>query len=87
VNVHAVFGYSVTGAVHWLPVHYITGLVDVGMKLLMDDGNVFGCFSNIDETIYHSELGSSDAILRAGYNIASFMVLPPVPLTRSAPCL
>lgn len=45
-----------------------------GIKLLIDDGNVFGCYSNIDETIYHSELGSSDAILRAGYNLGSFMV-------------
>lgn len=50
---------------------------DSGMQLLLDDGNVFGCYSNIDETIYHSELGSSNAILRAGYNIASFMVCFP----------
>lgn len=45
-----------------------------GMQLLIDDGKVFGCYDNIDETIYHSELGSSNVILRAGYNIASFMV-------------
>ena len=52
----------------------VTGCKYAGIQLLIDDGNVFGCYSNIDETIYHSELGSSHAILRAGYNLGSFMV-------------
>lgn len=42
--------------------------------MLIDDQRVFGCYDTIAQTIYHSELGSSAAILRAGYNIDSFMV-------------
>lgn len=53
-----------------------------GMQLLIDDGNVFECHTDgTDETRYHSKLGSSDVILKAGYNIASFMVLPFLPST------
>lgn len=48
--------------------------VNAGMRILLQDEGVFGCYSNIDETIYYSELGSSWAILGAGYNIAGYMV-------------
>ena len=49
------------------------------MQLLIDDGNVFACYPTMAESIYHSEVGASDAILRAGYNLGSFMV-------RCSPC-
>ena len=54
-----------------------------GIQLLIDDGNVFACHGTADETIYHSELGASNAILRAGYNLGSFMVRFP---SRAALC-
>lgn len=41
----------------------------VGLKLLMDNGNVFKCWDDRLDAIYHAELGASAAILRAGYNL------------------
>ena len=35
----------------------------------MDDGNVFNCWDDRLDAIYHAELGASAAILRAGYNL------------------
>ena len=35
----------------------------------MEDGNVFKCWSERLDAIYHAELGASAAILRAGYNL------------------
>lgn len=52
---------------------YVLATDQVGMKLWLDDGNVFGCYSEKLETIFHSELGASLAILKAGYNLDSFM--------------
>lgn len=45
-----------------------------GLQVLIDDGKVFACHETLGETIFHSEMGSSAAILHAGYNIDSFMV-------------
>ncbi|GLC37809.1 hypothetical protein PLESTM_000650400 [Pleodorina starrii] len=45
----------------------------VGLQVLLDDGRVFHCHNNRWNTIYYSELGSSTAILKAGYNIDCLM--------------
>jgi hypothetical protein len=44
-----------------------------GLKVLMDDGKVFECYESMQDTIRYSEIGSSRAILQAGYNLDSFM--------------
>ena len=41
---------------------------------MRDDGHVFTCYSNMWDTIFFSELGSSLAILKGGYNLDSFMI-------------
>eukprot|EP00892_Ulva_mutabilis_P000760 jgi/Ulvmu1/10685/UM067_0010.1 len=46
----------------------------VGLQLMLDDGRVFGCYSNIFDTHYYSELGASAVILDANYTLDSFMV-------------
>lgn len=46
----------------------------VGMKILIDDGNVFGCYTDFTETMYYSEVGLSAVIMKAGYNVDSFML-------------
>eukprot|EP01025_Chloroclados_australasicus_P067784 TRINITY_DN939_c1_g1_i1.p2 TRINITY_DN939_c1_g1~~TRINITY_DN939_c1_g1_i1.p2 ORF type:complete len:416 (-),score=23.99 TRINITY_DN939_c1_g1_i1:2601-3848(-) len=46
----------------------------VGLKVLLDNGQVFTSYSLFWHTIYYSELGASLAILQAGYNIGSFMM-------------
>jgi hypothetical protein len=46
----------------------------VGLNILLRDENVFQCHKKRWQAIYHSELGSSAAILKAGYNIACLMV-------------
>lgn len=48
--------------------------MQIGLKLMRDDGRVFSCYTNMWDTIFYSELGSSLAILRGGYNLDSFMV-------------
>ena len=35
---------------------------------------MFTCYSNMWDTIFYSELGSSLAVLKGGYNLDSFMV-------------
>jgi hypothetical protein len=53
---------------------YLVATDQVGITLLLKDSKVFKCFSKISDTIYHSELGSSQIILDAGYNIDCLMV-------------
>lgn len=53
---------------------YVVATDRVGMQLLLTDPGVFQCYDNMYDTIYYSELGSSAAILDAGYNIDSLMV-------------
>lgn len=53
---------------HW------PGLLQVGLDLLIADRQVFACHKDRWDTIYYSELGSSKAILDAGYNIDSLML-------------
>ena len=53
---------------------YLVATDQVGLDLLLQDSQVFACFENMHDTIYHSELGSSKLILDAGFNIDSLMV-------------
>ena len=53
---------------------YLVATDQVGLELLLRDSQVFACFENMHDTIYHSELGSSKLILDAGFNIDSLMV-------------
>ena len=41
---------------------------------MRQDGHIFTCYSNMWDTIFYSELGSSLAVLKGGYNLDSFMV-------------
>ncbi|KIY96554.1 hypothetical protein MNEG_11409, partial [Monoraphidium neglectum] len=52
---------------------YVVAMDSVGLKLLIDDGRVFQCHRDRWNTIYYSELGSSAAVLDAGYNIGCLM--------------
>eukprot|EP00878_Enallax_costatus_P024831 GHUV01026523.1.p1 GENE.GHUV01026523.1~~GHUV01026523.1.p1 ORF type:complete len:299 (+),score=79.13 GHUV01026523.1:220-1116(+) len=45
-----------------------------GLQLLLADSKVFACHKDRWDTIFYSELGSSKAILDAGYNIACLML-------------
>ncbi|KAL3154058.1 hypothetical protein ABBQ32_013603 [Trebouxia sp. C0010 RCD-2024] len=53
---------------------YVLATDQVGLQILQSDGNVFACFEDLHDTIYHAELGSSLAVLKAGYNIDSLML-------------
>ena len=44
------------------------------MQVLRADPDVFSCHASLKETIWHSELGASAAILDAGYNLDSLML-------------
>ena len=46
----------------------------VGLQLLMADGDVFKCYDHIHLTMFHSELGASKVILDAGYTIDCLMM-------------
>ena len=48
--------------------------MQIGYRLMREDGNVFTCYNNMWDTIFYSELGSSLAVLKGGYNLDSFMV-------------
>lgn len=40
--------------------------MQVGLELLQNDGGVFACHPDIDDTIKFSELGASSVIMNAG---------------------
>ena len=48
--------------------------VQVGLQVLIQDGHVFECHKDIADAVFNAELGSSLAILRAGYTIDSLML-------------
>ncbi len=48
--------------------------MQVGLEVLMQDPHVFACQRDRWDTIYYSELGSSLAMLKAGYNIDCLML-------------
>jgi translation initiation factor eIF-2B subunit epsilon len=49
-------------------------LLQAGLQVLIQDKRVFACHRDRWDTIYHSELGSSLAILNAGFNIDCLMM-------------
>lgn len=49
-------------------------VMHAGLKVLVADGKVFECHDALDEAMYYSDVGSSLAILDAGYTLHSFMV-------------
>ena len=51
---------------------YIMAMDREAIRIFMDEGHVLQCHQNRSEAIYYGELGSSLAILHAGYNIDSF---------------
>ncbi|DBB06321.1 TPA: hypothetical protein ACH3X1_011892 [Trebouxia sp. C0004] len=53
---------------------YVLATDQIGLQVLQQDGQVFACFDNLHDTIYFAELGSSLAVLKAGYNIDSLMM-------------
>ena len=48
--------------------------VQVGLQVLSEDGHVFKCHRDMSDAVFNAELGSSLAILRAGYTIDSLML-------------
>jgi len=49
-------------------------LLQVGMKVLEEDGRVLACYENMSDTIFHAEVGASAAIMGQGYTIDSLML-------------
>mmetsp|Transcript_12697 Transcript_12697/g.38289 ORF Transcript_12697/g.38289 Transcript_12697/m.38289 type:complete len:419 (-) Transcript_12697:2891-4147(-) len=52
---------------------YVLATDQVGLQLWKADGKVFTCYTSMWDVIFYGELGSSLAILKAGYNLESFM--------------
>jgi len=48
--------------------------LQVGLAIWNRTGDVLKCHGNMLDTIWHSELGASAAILDAGYNLDCLMV-------------
>lgn len=46
----------------------------VGLRIWLQDAKVFQCWHSMWDVIWHGELGSSLAILKAGYNLDSLML-------------
>lgn len=49
-------------------------VVQTGLGILQQEGNVFKCFHSVLDAVWHAELGSSAAIFDAGYTIDSLML-------------
>lgn len=45
----------------------------VGLGVLLASPPVFACYADMHDTVWHSELGASLAILNAGFNLDSLM--------------
>ena len=53
---------------------YVLATDQTGLAILQRGGQVFSCYDNLHDTIYFAELGSSLAVLEAGFNIDSLML-------------
>ncbi|KAI7836092.1 hypothetical protein COHA_010020 [Chlorella ohadii] len=53
---------------------YVLATDKVGLDVWLRDGNVFKCWRSMWDVIWHGELGSSLALLNAGFNLDSFMM-------------
>ena len=47
--------------------------MQVGLKVLQEDGNVLKCHTSHWENKWYAETGASAAVLHGGYNIGSLM--------------
>lgn len=52
---------------------YVVATDQIGLKVLEATPGVFGCWETIGDVVVHSEIGSSRAILKAGFNIDCLM--------------
>lgn len=48
---------------------YVIATDQVGLRVLQEDGNVLKCHTSAEEAAWHSEVGATSAILRAGFNL------------------
>lgn len=48
--------------------------MQVGLRVLQEDGRVFACYQDMLDTVYHAEVGASRAILAANYTLDSLML-------------
>ena len=55
---------------------YAMATDSIGMELLMRDGHVLVCYTDLEDSVWHSDVGSAAALLEANYNLDSFMVRP-----------
>ena len=53
---------------------YVVAMDQVGLSLLKSDPAVLQCYHKLHDAIWYAELGSSAAVLGAGYNIDSLML-------------
>lgn len=53
---------------------YLVATDQVGLAVLRQDGNVLRCHPTAAEAMWHSEVGATSAILRAGYNLDCLML-------------
>lgn len=53
---------------------YVVATDQVGLGLLQAEGDVLKCYTDIHDAIWYAEIGSSAAILDAGYNIDALML-------------
>ncbi|KAL4428545.1 hypothetical protein ABPG75_002634 [Micractinium tetrahymenae] len=53
---------------------YVLATDKVGLDVWLRDGNVFTCWSSMWDVIWHGELGSSLALLNAGFGLDCFMM-------------
>lgn len=49
-------------------------MLQAGLKMLQEDGNVFACHANMADAIYNAEVGASRIVLEQGYTIDSLMM-------------
>lgn len=48
--------------------------MQIGLQVLLKDGQVFNCHKDIADAVYNAELAASLAVFRAGYTIDSLML-------------
>lgn len=48
--------------------------MQVGLRVLQEDGRVFACYRDMLDTVFHAEVGASAAILAANYTLDSLML-------------
>lgn len=53
---------------------YVVVTDKIGLNAMWEEGSVFECYSNMWDVIYYAELGSTWAVLSAGYGIDSLML-------------